>query len=374
MRSQQILFRDLRLTVALMVGIPFVALVTGTFYSLSGIHGGHYGAAIFLAIAHGFMLWIIFRLGRCERLPAKLLWLTLIVGALGPVAIGHTLGYGDLQWRAYRLVQADTSGRYPPRWKGLGREELFPKWVGFVTGKEGGGVWGYLRAQSAIGWEGTEGRSLKIHVVRTGVWSWVAWFCHLTLFLVAGAAAHITVDRGTTRNRARVGDQLTDVSQPAAPALRSSGDQGVILEKGAKEISGQPEDKNVISEWSNYSDQQDVLVSFRCEPRAAFPSLQEFFVHRVRQNLSQYEGKHNEADVRNYVERVCHMKDLSRNELVQFISRHSISTQLPKVPEELRAAISCRDEAETKLTIWETDEAYWEMVWSKGRGWSSGYV
>jgi hypothetical protein len=181
----------LRWLLALVAGVPAVVLGTGAFYSLVGVRGGHHGKAIFLAAVHGLALWVVFRLARCERIPAALGVAALAVSSLGPVVVGHAMGYGDMKSLAHRLVREDTAGRYPGAWKTLDRDELFPRWVGSVTGTDGGGAWGYLRVQAEMGWEGWAGIKYRVRVDRRGLWVWIAWLGHVVLLALAGTVAFL---------------------------------------------------------------------------------------------------------------------------------------------------------------------------------------
>ncbi|MEW6302593.1 MAG: ankyrin repeat domain-containing protein [Verrucomicrobiota bacterium] len=186
--AQQAL-RRARWMLALLLGLPVVVLVTGALYSLSGVRAGHYGTAILLALFHGFLMWAVFRTGRCERANGYVILAAVVAGTLGPMLAGHAINYYDLKSYVRRTVQKDTEGRYPSDWKALDDDALFAKWVGQLTGREGGGVWGYLRSQAAIGWEGWEGKRYRSRVVRTGGWVWFAWGMHGMFFLAASGLA-----------------------------------------------------------------------------------------------------------------------------------------------------------------------------------------
>jgi hypothetical protein len=358
MKSQLSLLPNLRWIITLVAGLPCVVLFTGTLYSLSGVRGGRYGENILLAIVHGFLLWLVFRLARCERIPTSIVWLTLALGCLGPLAAGHVMGYGELKSFAYKLVQEDVSDRYPEEWKTFGKEELFPRWIGSVTGTEGGGIVGYFHAQAAIGWEGWEGR-YRPYVVRTGIWFWSAWFWHLIFFTVSGILAFLA---------ARKFVPATSTGKPEKKTVKPiSVELDRLAQVEPKEGSG-PEDLAKRAAWIEHDDQRNIQISYHYEPRTAFPALIDFFVFNVRQNLSHRDKKNIETDVRNYLERICVMKDISRSELVRFISSYAwsnIAGRVPKVPQNLKSAVLCRDEPSIKQVIWETDKGYWEvMVWA----------
>lgn len=349
----------LRWASAIAVGLPCIVLATGVVYSLSGIRGGNYGENVILAMAHGFLMWLVFRLGRCERMPAAAVWLALAIGCVGPVVIGHLLGYRDLQAYAYGLVQEDVSGRYPAPWKSLSQEELFPKWIGTLTGTESDGVWGYLRAQAAIGWEGWEGLKYRTYVVRTGVWSWAAWFWHLILFTVSGTLAFLAAAK------------YLPAAAASKLATRAGGTTSGDLAVAEQTVDGEgegPEDLEAGAAWGEHDERQRVKVSYCYEPRDAFPSLHDFFEALVMRRFSHGAQEHVATDVHNYVERVCVMKEITRPELGQFISRYawsSVGGRAPRVPQNLKSAILCRDEPTTKQAVWETDKGYWEIVWSR---------
>ncbi|MFH1632930.1 MAG: hypothetical protein ABIG63_02830 [Chloroflexota bacterium] len=342
---------------ALLVGVPCVVLATGAFYSLSGIHGGRYGINTALIVAQGVLLWVVFRLGGGKRISAMALWMLLITTAAGPLLVGHAMGYGDMHSLAYRLVQEDMSGRYPADWKQLGREELFPRWVGRVTGNEGGGVFGYLRAQAAIGWEGWERINKgRTHIERTGLRVWFAWMWHLVFFFAAGAIAFFAAMRKAPT--------VVTAGRSTARGIKPESMYDSIAEWGRG-----PADLPEAGVWSDWNEQQDIRVSFTYEPRTGYPTLQGFLEERVRRSFANVDSRYIESDIRNYLERVCLMKKISRMELLQFVSQYSGPVgrdHVPRIPENMKSAFICRDEPSIKDVIWETDKGYWAMSWSKG--------
>ena len=360
MSPQPSLSGNLRWIIALLVGIPLVVLITGAFYSLSGIYGGNYGAAFILAAVHGVLLWGIFRLGGGKRISLGALCLLLAATSFGPPVVGHGIGYGNLQSLAYRQVQEDTTGRYPAGWKHLDRETLFSRWVGFVTGRQGGGLAGYLRAQAAIGWRDRERiQKSTTQVERSGLKVWIAWIWHLVFFLLAGATAYFAAMRHAPAASAAVHEAR--MVQPA------------IIEAGMTAASSQsvpragPEDLPAAASWSDYEDQNRIKVSYRYEPRSAFPSLFEFLAAGLREEVAAAGLRFIDVDVRNYLKRECALKVISRAELTRFISGHSGPTrraQVPRVPQNLESALCCRDEPFSKLVVWETARGYWQMSWT----------
>lgn len=345
-----------RWTLALVVGLPVAVLVTGAFYSLSGIHGGNYGAALALTLAHGALLWMVFRLGGGRRVGTAGLTMLLAVGSLGPPVVGHAIGYGDLQAIAYRMVQADTGGRYPAAWKRLDREALFPHWVGHLTGRAGGGAMGYLRARADVGWDGRERiNRASTRIERTGVWVWLAWAWHLVFFLVAVAVAYFAALRPPPTPAAAV------PVRSAAPPVRAdaSTDGGGLG----------PADRPQAGQWSHYEERDQVLVSFGYQPRAAYPTLRDFFEAQVRADFAPHGAAFAAVDLRNYLERVCVWTALSREELARFIDAHRGPTptrEVPRLPERVVAAFQFRDDPATQAVVWETEQGYWRMAWNQG--------
>jgi len=346
MWSRRSVVERLRWIAALGAGVPAVVLLTGALYSDAGVRGGRYGQAILLALVHGLLLWVVFRLARAERVPRMVIGATLAVACLGPMTIGHAMGYGDLRSLAHTLVREDASGRYPAEWKRLDRDALFPKWVGAITGTEVGGIRGYLRAQAAIGWEGWVAIKYRMHVERRGPWVWVAWAWHLALFLVASAVAFLAARRESPAAGTVV---------EARPAPRPAPPPAVPVR----------DDREM---WSEVNEQQRTMASFYRQPRAAFPSLQDFFEARVRRSFARIDPEHREADVRSYLERVCVMQEVSRAELVGLIARHASWARPPRVPDDVRAVVLARDEPRVKEVVWETADDYWAMVWSRDDG------
>ncbi len=323
---------------ALLVGMPCIVLVTGMLYSLLGARGGTYGENVLLALAHGCLMWLVFRLGRCERMPPAVVWLALALGCLGPVAVGHALAYRDLQSLAYQLVQEDVSGRYPAAWKSLSRRELFPEWVGIWTGTRGGGFWDCLRVRAAIGWEGWTGFQYRTYVVRMGIGSWIAWFWHLVLFAASGILAFLAAARCFPAAAASESATRARGITPGVPAVA----EDAVVREGTG-----PEDLEASAAWTEDDERRRVRISYCYEPRGAFPSLHDFLAGLVKRRLSHVAQRHLARDVHNYLERVCVMKVITRSELVAFISRYgwtSVGGCPPKVPQELKLAVLCRDE------------------------------
>jgi hypothetical protein len=341
----------LRRLAALCIGVPSVILATGAFYSLAGIHGGHYGAMLALALAHGGLLWLVFRLGGGRRMSAAASGLLLAAVSVGPLVVGHSMGYGDLQSLAYRMVQEDTQDRYPREWKTLGREALFPRWVGQVTGREADGVAGYLRAQAAIGWEGP-GRINKTmrQIERTGFWVWLAWAWHLVFFAVAGAVAYFAaVGRPAAASPSR------PTSTPATPAAD-------------EEWGRAPADPPAAGTWSGCNEQQRIHVFLGYAPGADFATLDAFFTDRVARCLPPAQGTRSETDVRNYLERVCVMTPITRQQLTQLVARYAGAipqADVPRVPDPLKSAFLCRNEPDVVEIIWETGHGYWALSWTR---------
>jgi hypothetical protein len=123
--------------------------------------------------------------------------------------------------------------------------------------------------------------------------------------------------------------------------------------------------------WADVDDQQQTTVSYFWEPVAAHASLEAFFRERTRRHLARHSGPRLDADVRNYLERVCSMRELSRAELVEFVARHSgatVTDRVPTVPMTLTAALICRDEPTIRVVIWQAADRYWEMTWSRTGG------
>lgn len=350
-------FQSLRRTVILAVGVPAVIVTTGAFYSLSGIHGGSYANAYALAGAHGVLLWWVYRLGGGRRIALLPMWLLFAVTSIAPMILGHAMGYGDMQTLAYRMVQSDETGRYPAEWKPLDRETVFPLWVGRVTGREGSGVGDYLRAQATIGWEGREkiAKGGMQQIQRAGLWGWFAWACHLALFFVAGAVAYFAALR---KEQNLPVDKPVEQTPPLCIPAEAKPDTGGTA----------PADPPESGEWSHYEERSRTSVSFSYEPRGKHASLRDFFETQVRHSLRRQDSTFESTDVRNYLERVCVMREISYAELARFIRDHCQPVpgrEVPRLPEQLVAAIQFRDDPNTKGVIWETERGYWRMGWSK---------
>lgn len=339
---------------ALSVGVPIVIMATGALYSLSGIHGGHYGAAAVLALAHGGLLWLVYRLGGGRRVNRAAIWLLLAATSFGPLAVGHAIGYGDLRSLAYRMVQDDGAGRYPAGWKAMSREALFPHWVGQVTGTQGDGFSGYLRAQAAVGWQGRERiNKAQTLIERTGLWVWLAWSWHLVFFFLAGAVAYFAAAGPPGKERGG-----NPAARPAPPTPTP----------GFDEWGRGPADPKVAGTWSGCNEQQRTQVFFHYAPGSQFASLEGFYTDRVTRHLAPATGTPLDADVRNYRERVCTMRPITRLELMRLIDRHAGCVprgEVPRIPEDLKSACICRDEPAVVEVIWDTGRGYWAMNWSR---------
>jgi MFS family permease len=123
-------------------------------------------------------------------------WTVSVAVAMGLAAfvLGHVLGYGEAKDFAWQYVREIAPDRFGPEWKTLDRDENFRRFVGWVTEREGGGVWGYLRLQAAMGVHSsrhtrTAGvqREWKVH----GLGVWIVWLFQLGLFAVAGAVGAV---------------------------------------------------------------------------------------------------------------------------------------------------------------------------------------
>jgi ankyrin repeat protein len=182
----------LRFVLVLVGGGVITAVGSGIAYWLSGgIHGGSYSSVFIVALVHFAIVWVVFRLGWHERQANYFLMILLLVFTLSPVILGHTIGYFDMRNTAYQLVQKDRRDNYPAVWKQLSPTELFPKWIGSITGDDGMSPLHYLNAQASIGWEGMEGprRYGRVHTERQGLWVWIAWGWHLILLIFSGTVA-----------------------------------------------------------------------------------------------------------------------------------------------------------------------------------------
>jgi hypothetical protein len=163
-----------------------------------------------------------------------------------------------------------------------------------------------------------------------------------------------------------VGAMVLGLPGKAVGRPRSGGAD--IAEPTVEEEGGGPEDLEKRGAWIDYDERQYVKVSYCYEPRANFFSLDEFFVAQVRRTFAHVDTKYRETDVRNYVERICVMKRMSRAELAQFLSRYGwvvMRWRAPKVPHNLKSAVLCRDEPSTKEVVWETERGYWTVAWHK---------
>lgn len=126
-------------------------------------------------------------------------------------------------------------------------------------------------------------------------------------------------------------------------------------------------ESDAASEWSEYHDQQDVLVTFHRAARNAFPSLEAFFEARVQASFAGADKARLASDVRKYLERVCEIRPITGLELRQYVADHAGWSRRPEIPPAVQAAKICRDEPDTKEVIWETDDAYWHMSWGRDR-------
>lgn len=108
-------------------------------------------------------------------------------------------------------------------------------------------------------------------------------------------------------------------------------------------------------------------MCFNSEPLAAFDSLHDFFIARVRLSLSKGAGPNLDADVNTYVTRICRLREMARDDVVQFVNQYSSFTHHPSIPSHISGAVLCRDEPNVREVIWETEDRYWQMIWTKER-------
>ena len=73
----------------------------------------------------------------------------------------------------------------------------------------------------------------------------------------------------------------------------------------------------------NYKVKKRIMVPYHFESRIAFPSLLDFSEANVGNDLSRGDTRHLDADLRNCLERVFIMRDISRSESIRFIFSHS---------------------------------------------------
>lgn len=127
-------------------------------------------------------------------------------------------------------------------------------------------------------------------------------------------------------------------------------------------------DPVAAGQWSDFEERSKTFVSFEYEPHGGHTSLMAFFEAFVRRAFPRQDAAYLETDVRNYLDRICAFKAISRGELAQFIREHHwplAVRDVPQLPEQLLAAMQYRDDPNSKGVLWETERGYWLMSWNR---------
>jgi hypothetical protein len=168
-----------------------VALAAAIYGGGSARRGGLMGSVITALLVFGASA----ALSRLAVILTDGAVMALVVAAgLATFVLGHAFGYGHEKDFAWQYVHEISPARFGPDWQGLDRDENFRRFVGWVTGRAGGGVWGYLRLQAALGAHSSH------HTRMPGVrreWSvrglgvWLMRIAQATALVVAGGVGAV---------------------------------------------------------------------------------------------------------------------------------------------------------------------------------------
>lgn len=181
-------FKTVISQVVAVIGCIFTGVVSAFFYGMSNGTRGGFLDVIIIAVITGLVFAGVLYISRTRDM--HIFMIAPFVLSVFTVIGGHIVGYSDAHDFAWNYVHDIAPQKFGPEWQGLGRDENFSMFVGYVTDNPGGGFWDYLRLQSSIGT--SESRQTKYgrsEWTVSGLFVWVAWIIHMVIFFVGFMAA-----------------------------------------------------------------------------------------------------------------------------------------------------------------------------------------